>query len=320
MKKIRVFFMTSVLVMLLTAFALAEVVIGTGGMQGIYYPTGNDICDLVEAAGYGIDCEAVSSGGSIYNINMVTNGFWEFGIAQSDRQYNAWNGLGYWAGNPKENLRSVFSIHYESVTLVAAVDAGIETIQDLIGKKVNLGAAISGGYQNAIQILSYAGIDPENDIDAYEYGANDAATEFQNRNLDALFITIGHPSNYIRNLVDGGRRVYFVPIDLEGFTDAYPYFAMSTIIRKNYKKAANNKDVPTVGVKATFITSIDVDDELVYVFTKEVLGNFSYFQGLHPTREELTKNNMLKALTAPIHPGALKYYKEVIFIKSECDE
>jgi TRAP transporter TAXI family solute receptor len=319
MKKVLVFCISSVLVTLLTVSALAsDVYIGTGGIQGVYYPTGIDICAMVEAVPeYGINCEVISSGGSVININQVLDGIWQFGIAQSDFQYDAWNGSGEWEDTPQENLRAVFSIHYESVTLVAAADAGIETIQDLEEKDVNLGVENSGGYWNALDILTYAEIE---NINPSTYGGNDAVTRFQNGELDALFITIGHPSDFIMNLVEGERKVYFVELNLEGFTDEYPSYTLSTIPIKYYNKAENNKDIPTVGVKATFVTSTNVPDEVVYAFTKEVFDNFSYFQALHPTRQELTKNNMLKELTAPIHPGALKYYKEVIFVKSASDK
>jgi TRAP transporter TAXI family solute receptor len=322
MKKFALSFIIFVFIGFLPLSALAlDVNIATGGIQGVYYPTGVDICGFVNAVPeYDINCEALLSSGSIENINNVINGLLEFAIVQSDFQYDAWNGLGIWAGNPQPKLRAVFSIHNESVTLVTAFDTGIRTIYDLEGKKVNLGPEGSGGLQNAIDILTFAGIDKDKDLHPNYYNLTNAATEFQNGNLDALFITVGHPNEYIETLVNGKRKVYFVPLNLSGFIDDFPYYAASIIPIKYYNKAKNNKDIPTFGVKATFITSSDVENEIVYAFTKEVLGNFSDFQQLHPTRNELIKNDMLKELTAPIHDGAIKYYKEVIFIKTECDK
>jgi len=318
MKKTRSMLLIILIVSILPLSAIAiDVDIGTGGIQGVYYPTGINICSIINSVPeYDINCSAVTSGGSIININNVLNNNWEFGIAQSDAQYDAWNGFGSWEGDPQENLRSVFSIHYESVILIAAADSGINNINDLIGKTVNVGPADSGGYQNAIDALSYAEIDL-NDLNLRNDYPNDAAVEFQNYNIDAFFITIGNPNSFVLNLSQGDRTIYLVPINTEeDFFDIHPYYTASIIPIEYYKDVLNKKDVPTFGLKATFITSIAVSSDIVYAFTKEIFENFIEFQALNAAYEVLTKNKMLQGLTAPIHPGAMKYFKEVIFLKS----
>ena len=295
------------------------VTIGTGGITGVYYPTGGAIAKIVNKKRdvYGIRCTVESTGGSVFNINAVIAGDLDFGICQSDRQYQAWNGLAEWKDKgPQKDLRAVFSIHPESVTLVAADDAGIKTIQDLRGKRVNIGNPGSGQRQNAIDALENAGIDWKKDIKAESAKAAEAPGLLQDGRIDAFFYTVGHPSGAIKEATAGKRKVHFVPITgLDKLLKKYPYYAKAVIPIKFYPNATNKEDVPTFGVKATFVTSAKVPDNVVYAITKEVFENFDYFKTLHPAYSILTKQSMLEGLTAPFHPGALKYYKESGLIK-----
>jgi len=291
------------------------VTIGTGGITGVYYPTGGAIAKMVnkKRKQYHIRATVESTGGSVFNINAVLSGDLTFGICQSDRQYQAWNGLAEWKDKgPQKDLRAVFAIHPESVTLVAADDAGIKTIQDLRGKHVNIGNPGSGQRQNAIDALTNAGIDYKKDLIAEGAKAAEAPGLLQDGRIDAFFYTVGHPSGAIKEATAGRRKVHFVPITgLDKLLAKYPYYAKAYIPIKFYPRATNKKDVPTFGVKATLVTSAKTPDEVVYAITKEVFDNFEAFKKLHPAYSVLTKKNMLEGLTAPIHPGALKYFKEV---------
>jgi TRAP transporter TAXI family solute receptor len=262
---------------------------------------------------YGIRATVESTGGSVFNVNAVMSGDLDFGIVQSDRQYQAWNGLAEWKDKgPQKNLRAVFSIHPESVTLVAADDAGIKTMQDLRGKRVNIGNPGSGQRQNSIDALRNAGLDYQKDVIAEGAKAAEAPGLLQDGRIDAFFYTVGHPSGAIKEATAGKRKVHFVPITgLDKLLKKYPYYAAAYIPIKFYPGATNKEDVPTFGVKATFVTSIKVPDKVVYVITKEVFDNFEQFKKLHPAYSVLTKKGMLEGLSAPIHPGAMKYYKEV---------
>jgi len=139
----------------------------------------------------------------------------------------------------------------------------------------------------------------------------------QDGRLDAAFYTVGHPSGYYKEATAGKRQVKFVPItNIESLLAKYPYYAKAvTRVPELYPTAANTENVPTFGVKATFVTSAKVPDEVVYAITKEVFDNFEEFTKLHPAYEGLTKESMLEGLSAPIHPGAMKYYKEVGLMK-----
>lgn len=290
------------------------VTIGTGGITGVYYPTGGAIAKMVnkKKKEYGIRATVESTGGSVFNVNAVMNGDLEFGIVQSDRQYQAVNGLEEWKDKgPQQDLRAVFSIHPESVTLVAAVDSGAKDIKDLKGKKVNIGNPGSGQRQNSIDALSTVGLDIDKDIQTESVKASEAPGLLQDGRIDAFFYTVGHPNGAIKEATSGTRKVRFVTISaVDKLLAQYPYYARSSIPVAQYPGAENDKDVETFGVKATFVTSAKVPDETVYAITKEVFDNLEEFKKLHPAYAGLTRESMLEGLSAPIHPGAMKYYQE----------
>jgi TRAP transporter TAXI family solute receptor len=288
--------------------------IGTGSQTGVYYPTGQAIAKMVndKADTYHIKCTAQSTGGSVFNVNALINGDAEFGIVQSDIQHQAMNGLGPWADKgPQSKLRAVFSIHEELVTLVAAVDTEINSLADLKGKRVNLGNEGSGQRVNSIDALTAIGLDPAKDLTGESVKASEAPGLLQDDRIDAFFFTVGHPSGAIKEATAGRRKVKFVAIDgLDALLARSPYYVRGALPISHYPNAANTEDVPTFGVKATLMTSADVPDDLVYAITREVFENFSAFTTQHPAFASLTKQKMLQGLSAPIHPGAQRYYSE----------
>lgn len=291
------------------------VTIGTGGVTGVYYPTGGAISRMVnkQFKEYGIKATVESTAGSVYNINSVLSGDLDFGIAQSDRQYQAYKGLSEWADlGPQNNLRSVFAIHPESITLIAAEKSGITSVKDLKGKTVNLGNPGSGQLQNSRDVINAFGI-TEDMLNAEYVKAVEAPGLLQDERLDAFFYTVGHPNGNIKEATSGRIKVNIIPIQgvpIDSLLEELPYYDNAVIPHDYYEMALNNKDIPTIGVKATLVTSSEVPDEIVYAITKEVFDNFDEFKELHPAYRTLTKESMLKGLTAPIHPGALHYYKE----------
>ncbi len=295
--------------------------IGTGGITGVYYPTGGAIARIVnkKKAEYGMRLTVESTGGSVFNINAIMAGDLDFGVVQSDRQFQAFNGTkpSEWAGKPQKNLRALFSVHPESITLLAAVDAGINSIQDLKGKRVNIGNPGSGQRQNSIDALTAVGIDYEKDIQAESLKAAEAPGMLQDGRLDAFFYTVGHPSGAFKEATSGTREVKFIEIKLpDSFYEKFSYYAPSVIpVVSNYPGAANKSDVASFGVKATFVTSSKVKEKYVYGLVKEVFENFADFKKLHPAYAVLTKQNMLEGLSAPMHPGAVKYFKEAGLMK-----
>lgn len=297
------------------------VTIGTGGITGVYYPTGGAIAKMVnnKRKEYGIRATVESTGGSVFNVNAIMSGDLEFGVVQSDRQYQAIHGLAEWKeAGPQKDLRAVFSIHPESVTLAAAVDAEIKKIADLKGKRVNIGNPGSGQLQNSIDALTAAGLDYEKDLMAEQVKAAEAPGLLQDGRIDAFFYTVGHPSGAFKEATAGRRKVRFVEVSgpgIDAMIKKKPYYAKSYVPVEQYPGAINEENVDTFGVKATFVTSAKVADEVVYAIVKEVFDNFEDFKKLHPAYSVLTKEGMLEGLSAPLHPGAEKYFKEVGLIK-----
>lgn len=290
------------------------VTIGTGGITGVYYPTGGAIAKIVNQKRdtYGLRCTVESTGGSVFNVNAVLSGDLEFGVVQSDRQYQAIHGEKEWQdAGPQTNLRAVFSIHPEAVTLLAAVDAGIATFEDLRGKRVNIGNPGSGQRENSIDALNASGMDYTKDIIAESVKAAEAPGLLQDDRLDAFFYTVGHPSGAFKEATSGRRKTRFIEIPhTDELVKKFSYYAETLIPIAMYPDADNKEDTKTFGVKATLVTSASVPDDVVYAITKEVFENFDEFRKLHPAFETLTKKGMLEGLSAPIHPGAMKYYKE----------
>jgi TRAP transporter TAXI family solute receptor len=227
------------------------VTIGTGGITGVYYPTGGAIARMVnfKRKEYGIRATVESTGGSVFNINAIMSGDLEFGVAQSDRQYQAVQGIANWKDKgPQKDLRAVFSIHPETVDLIAAVDAGINSLADLKGKRVNIGNIGSGYRKNAIDALVANGLDFNKDFHAESLRAAEAPGLIQDGRIDAAFYTVGHPSGYYKEATSGVRKVKFVPIEnVDGLLAKYPYYAKAvTRVKELYPGAKNDANVPHI--------------------------------------------------------------------------
>lgn len=295
------------------------ITIGTGGITGVYYPTGGAIAKIVnDRAEFGIKATAEATGASIFNINAVKGGNLDFGIAQADSQYLAYNGKGEWEGQPVSDLRSVFSLAPEMITFVVAEDSGIKAIEDVKGKVINIGNPGSGNRQNAIDIFNALGINYEKDFKAESLKAADAPRMLQDGRIDGFFYTVGHPNGNIKEATAGMRKTRIVSIpEIKSLFEVAPYYSMDTIDMAQYPEATNASEgkITTIGMKATLITSASIDEEVVYNLTKAVFENLDELRTLHPALANLTKEGMLEGLSAPLHKGAERYYKEVGLIK-----
>ncbi|MEZ5808896.1 MAG: TAXI family TRAP transporter solute-binding subunit [Zhengella sp.] len=299
-----------------SAFAADQqfISIGTGGVTGVYYPTGGAICRLVNKnrKEHGIRCSVESTGGSVYNINTVRAGELEFGVAQSDWQYHAYHGTskfedqGAWEGE-----RAVFSVHPEPFTLIVREGSGIEGFTDLKGKKVNVGNPGSGQRATMEVVMDAFGIKMDDFALAAELKGSEMAQALCDGKIDAMIYTIGHPAAAITEAATT-CDVNLVSVEGDPITklvDENPYYRVATIPGGTYK--GTDEDVTTFGVGATFITSADVSEEVVYTVVKAVFDNFDDFKKLHPAFSNLKEEEMIKdGLSAPLHDGAVKYYKE----------
>ena len=287
--------------------------IGTGGVTGVYYPTGGAICRLVNKnrKEHGIRCSAESTGGSIYNINTIRAGELEFGVAQSDWQYHAYHGTSKFENQGKfEGLRAVFSVHPEPVTIIAHDDSGILNITDFKGKRVNIGNPGSGQRGTWEAIEAALGWERSDLKLAAEMKSAETGQAVCDRKIDAYFWLVGHPSALTQESLStcDAHLVNATGDAIDKLVADNSYYRTATIPAGMYN---NESEITTFGVGATFVTRADVPDEVVYVVVKAVFDNFANFKKLHPAFGNLNPEEMISdSLSAPLHDGAAKYYKE----------
>ncbi|MET0103429.1 MAG: TAXI family TRAP transporter solute-binding subunit [Sedimenticola sp.] len=297
-----------------TASADSFITIGTGGVTGVYYPTGGAICRLVNKGRkqHGIRCSVESTGGSVYNLNTIRAGELDMGVAQSDWQYHAWNGTSKFkdAGANKE-LRAVFSVHPEPFTVVARADSGIKSFADLKGKRVNIGNPGSGQRGTMEVVMDAMGWKKSDFALASELKAAEQSKALCDNKIDAMVYTVGHPSGSIKEATTSCDTV-LVPVTgaaIDKLVAENDYYRTATIPGGMYRGNAN--DTQTFGVGATFVSSTNSSADTVYQVVKAVFENFDNFRKLHPAFANLKKAEMIKdGLSAPLHDGAAKYYKE----------
>ena len=295
------------------------IAIGTGGVTGVYYPTGGAICRLVNRnrSEHGIRCGVESTGGSVFNINAIREGELEFGVAQSDWQYHAYNGTSrFEEQGPFEELRAVFSVHPEPFTVVARADAGIETFEDLQGKRVNVGNPGSGQRGTMEVLMEEMGWTMDDFAVASELQAAEQSQALCDNNIDAMIYTVGHPSGSIQEATTACDSV-LVDVNneaTEALIEANPFYRQATIPGGMYR--GNSDDTTTFGVGATFVTSAEVSEDVVYEVVKAVFDNIDQFKSLHPAFAILEPEEMATdGLSAPLHAGAERYFREAGLIE-----
>ncbi len=288
--------------------------IGTGGVTGVYYAAGGAICRLVnkDRSEHGLRCSVESTGGSVFNVNTIKAGELDLGVVQSDVGYNAYNGEGQFEESGEfKKLRSVFSLHPEPFTVVTRKEANIKTFDDLKGKRFNVGNPGSGTRASMEQLLGARGDGLDFFSLASELRPDEHGAALCDGKIDGFFYGVGHPSANIQDPTTtcGAKLVPLTGDAVDSLVDKYPYYAKVDIPGGLY--ANNDEDIPTYGVLATFVSSEDTPDEVVYQVVKAVFDNFEDFKKLHPAFAHLNKEEMVtNGLSAPLHPGAEKYFKE----------
>jgi len=296
------------------AGAAEFVTIGTGGVTGVYYPTGGAICRLVNKSRkmHGIRCSVESTGGSVYNINTIRAGELDMGVAQSDWQYHAYNGTSKFKDKGKfSGLRAVFSVHPEPFTVVARKGAGIKSFMDLKGKRVNIGNPGSGQRGTMEVLMEALGWTKSTFALASELKSSEQSKALCDNKIDAMVFTVGHPSGSIKEATTSCDTVL---VEVSGaavdkLVADNDFYRTATIPGGMYR--GNPSDTKTFGVGATFVSSTKTSANTVYHVVKGVFENFGSFKKLHPAFNNLKKSEMIKdGLSAPLHDGAAKYYKE----------
>lgn len=307
-----------VITLLLLPFSIQAadqyITIGTGGVTGVYYPAGGAICRLVNRGRreHGIRCSVESTGGSVYNLNALRGGELDVAVAQSDWQYHSYMGTGPFADlGPDENLRAVFSLHSEPFTVIARTDAGIDSFDDIVGKRVNIGNPGSGMRATMDVVMERKGWTKESFKLASELKASEQAQALCDNKIDVMIYTAGHPNGAVQEVTTTcDTKILDVDSpEIKALVDEFPFYAYTTIPGGMY--SGNPNDIKTFGVKATFVSSKRVDEDVVYQVVKSVFNNFDNFKTLHPVFSTLIPEKLIReGNTAPLHKGAEKYFVE----------
>ncbi|MDP2004749.1 MAG: TAXI family TRAP transporter solute-binding subunit [Rubrivivax sp.] len=290
------------------------ITIGTGGVTGVYYAAGGAICRLMnkDRARHGIRCSVESTGGSVFNINTIKAGELDFGVTQSDWQYHATKGTKVFEKDGKHaDMRAVFSLHPEPFTVLSRKEAAIGKFEDFKGKRFNVGNPGSGTRASAEELMSAMGWSNSNFSLASELKADEHGAALCDNKIDGFFYGVGHPSANIQDPITtcGAKLVPLTGPAVDKLVAGAPFYAKVNIPGGLY--AGHPNPTPTYGVLATMVSSAKVPDAVVYELVKAVFENFEEFKKLHPAFGALTPQDMVKnGNSAPMHPGAAKYYKE----------
>jgi TRAP transporter TAXI family solute receptor len=296
--------------------------IGTGGATGVYFQVGNAICKMVaklQSSEHGrkkgtdkaYRCAAPSTGGSTYNIGQIQAGEFQFGVAQSDWGYHAVNGTKPDKVKPFKELRSVFSAHPEPFQIIARKGSGIKDWKSLKGKKVNIGNPGSGQRGTFEVLMEAHGVNKSYFGASSELTSSEQSGALCDKKIDAYGYTVGVPNAGVAQATDG-CGAYIINLttpQVKKLVADNPFYAFATIPKGTYK--TSKKDVTTFGVMASVVTSASVSDDMVYSVVRSVFENLDDFKKQHPAFANLDPKKMIKdGLSAPLHPGAVKYYKE----------
>ncbi|WP_051617173.1 TAXI family TRAP transporter solute-binding subunit [Desulfonatronovibrio hydrogenovorans] len=293
------------------AKAKQDILFGGASITGVYYQVALQISNIMNKyQGDKYNFIGRPTGGSVFNINALERGAFDFGVAQSDRNWQAFNGSADWDGRPITSLRSLFSMHPETVMLVTRKDTGIEKVEDIRGKRVNIGNPGSGQRGNAMDVLRIYGLDHTKDFRAEGLQQHEASRALVDRNIDAFFYTVGNPSAAIEEPATS-VDIRMIPINAPGIkkmVEERPYYIMTSIPAGTYRGV--DQDIETYAVTATVVSSESVSDEVVYDMVKTVFENLDELKASHAAFRNLVVEEMLQGLSAPLHPGAEKYFKE----------
>lgn len=310
MKKVLCVVLVLALALAMTACgsgSAAKMTMGTGGTSGTYYAFGGVLGQYIKNNA-GIDVVVVSTDGSKANIESIAAGDYQLGTVQSDVMSYAWSGTRSFESGKVDSFRVVAGLYAEAVQLVT-MDPTIQTVADLKGKSVSIGAPNSGVYFNAIDVLAAAGL-TEQDIKAQYQSFADSTDALKDGKIDAAFIVAGAPTAAITELCTT-NDAFLVPIDgdiaAKLMADS-PFYTAYTIPAGTY--AGQDADVQTVTVKATLIVSANADEEQVYNLTKAIFDNAAAIAAENGKGAELSVENATTGMTAPFHPGAAKYFAE----------
>ncbi|UCH26247.1 MAG: TAXI family TRAP transporter solute-binding subunit [Trueperaceae bacterium] len=305
-----------VLAVLLCGAALAQtsLSIATGGTGGVYFPTGGAYAELINKYIDGYNAVAEVTGASAENAGLISRGDSDIALALADTIFQAYTGTGRFDGSSGlrqlANLRALGSAYPNAVHLVTLEGSGIETLQDLKGKRVSVGAPGSGTEISAQSILNANGITYD-DINEQRLNFNETADALRDGQIDAGFWSVGPPTSSILSLAEA-RDIKLISLsdeELQNGLSASPVFTAFMIPGNTYK--GQETDVQTIGTPNVIVVAAEMDDELAYNLIKTIFDHVDEVIAVHPSANSTTADFSLSATPIPLHPGALRYYQEI---------
>ena len=293
--------------------AAETLTIGTGSSGGVYVALGKAICMAAEREIPHLKCIAAQTKGSLDNMIGLKNGRFDLGIVQSDIQYQSVKGTGVFANiGAQPMMRAMFSAHAEALAIMVKRDSGIRTLDDLVGKRINIGKVKSGTNATMRLLFGAKGWTPASFAAVKTLGVKEQYRALCGREVDATAYLAGHPNavvNKILKLCDA-RFVAIAGPEVDRLIAANPYSIRALIPKDDYSRVP--RDIPTFGLLATVMTTKNADPNLIYRVTRAVFEHLALMRGEHPSFRRLQPFEMARrGITAPYHRGAAKYLREV---------
>lgn len=286
--------------------------IGTGGVSGVYYPVGGQLSLLfnkqVKQDEFTLFFPKVT-GGTEQNIEELLSGEVQFALAQSNLVTEAYQ-TGVTEDKKEQALRTVFSLYPEFITIVAGKDVEVNAFSDLKNKRIAIGSTNSGSLSDTEHILSALTMSFKDFRKVSQYTPNDAVTALCYGDVDAVILTVGHPSSNVFRMLGQcqGKLIPFSEDEVRMVTKKYPAYSDILIPNNTYRAQV---EVRTLGLYSLFITRADLSEALVYQLTKQVFEHLDSFKASLPVLHHLEKKLMaMQHFNIPIHPGAKKYFSE----------
>ncbi|HBP42943.1 MAG: TAXI family TRAP transporter solute-binding subunit [Vreelandella alkaliphila] len=284
--------------------------IATGGTGGVYYPIGGGFAEMINNHIEGAQATAEVTGASVENMGLIMRGDADLALALADTVYQAYNGSGDFDGRQIENTRALASVYPNAVQLVTLAESDIETIADLAGKRVSVGAPGSGTELNARAVLEANGISYE-DFTPQRLNFNETADAIRDGDIDAGFWSVGPPTSSILNLA-ATRDIRLIGLSDEEVANAQEAEAVFA----PYELAAGMYDgmdesVQTIGIPNVLVVNSDMDEELAYQLTQLLFENTDELIAVHPAANDTTIEFTMNSTPVPLHPGAIRYFEEV---------